>query len=130
MYAVFTEMCGTICMYSSIVELLIMTQGGNQHCSRAGQQGVIQYLMMSSSHYPSSPSPFNQRRYIFLVRVNSPVSLLKYITPSLPTPLSRSPIRVAASLIDVEPNGSWKRPFSPCCPRCCSDKTIKLLVKR
>lgn len=133
MYAIFTEMCGTIYMYSAIVELLIMTQGGNQHCSLAGQPRVIQYFMMSSSHcLPLRLHLPNASIYFWSgwIALTIYVSLLKYITPSFSPLLPLSPIRVAASLIDAEPNGSWKRPFSPCCPHCCSDKTIKLLVKR
>lgn len=89
MYAIFTEMCGTICTYSPILEPLIMAQGGNQNCSLAGQPGVIQYLTMSSSHclplrlHLPSASIYFWSGWIALTIC---VSLLKYITHlSLPT---------------------------------------------
>ena len=61
-----------------------------------------------------------------LGQVTLSLSLLSDIFPLFLPRLS--PIRVARSLIDVEPNGSWKRPFSPGCWHCCSDKMMKLLV--
>lgn len=52
----------------------------------------------------------------------APLSELLFLPPS--------PMRVAGPFIDVEPNGSWKRPFSPGCWHRHSDQTIKRLVKR
>lgn len=72
-------------------------------------------------------SPFTPPEFRFLPSIVTPSpGLHADIYPHLL--LLLSPIRVAWSLIDVGPNGFWKRPFSLCCWHCCSDKMIKLLV--
>lgn len=64
-------------------------------------------------------------KFIFLTRPSHSISGPSRWHPLL---LLLSPIRVAGSLIDVEPNGSWKRPLSLGCWHCCSDQMIKLRV--
>lgn len=101
-------------------------------------QGEINTALWQVSKQPASdiywcrgpaalPSPFTRPEFRFLPsQVTPSPGLHNDIYPHLLLPLSA--IRVAGSLIDVEPNGFWKRPFRLGCWHCCSDKMIKLLV--
>lgn len=94
--------------------------------SLAWTQGEINTALWQVSKQP----PFGiywcyPTEFIFLTRPSHSINGPPRWHPLL---LPLSPIRVAGSLIDVEPNGSWKRPFSLGCWHCCSDKMIKLRV--